>query len=220
MQYQKEKGIYVYFLRNNYNFGEFINSEFFHVYYQSLEHFFWLYNDETIQVDIGHSIYDFKCNHVITETYGRGYCGRRYRTSSRDILCGKINCTEHDSRGPKFKVVYDENGKQYLPDELVGLRRAWINDKKASKDFRNRYDRTSNGRRKKAYGHFRSVRTFQERKWAEAWNDEEFAPKTRRARAAPTLPDPWDDYICHNDKSWKTQSKRKKQWKHNENINN
>ena len=53
----------------------------------------------------------------------------------------------------------------------------------------------------------------QERKWAHAWDDEEFAPKARAARQGKNLPDSWDDYHAHNDKCWKTQSKRKHQWR-------
>jgi len=211
MQYQKEKGIYVYFIGHNYDLGDPETLVLRHIYYESLEHFFWLYHDDTIQREIGHSVYDTKCNHVIGHVYGRGYARKRYIYS--DILCEKTNCTEHDSRGPKFKVVCDANGNQYLPDVLVGMRRAWLNDKKASKDYRNRYNRTSNGRRKIAHGRYRHVRTLQERKWSEAWDDVEFAPKTRRARTNHNLPNIWDDILGHNDKSWKTQSKRKAQWK-------
>ncbi len=214
MQYQNEEGIYVYYLRNNYDFGDAETTVIDHIRYKSLEHFFWLHNDKTIQREVGYSIYDIKCNHVVGHVYGRGYARKRYIYS--DILCGITNCTKHDSRGPKFKVVCDENGNQYLPDVLVGMRRAWLNDRKASKDYRNRYNRTSNGRRKKAYGHYRHIRTFQERKLADAWDDVEFAPKTRSARTSKILPNPWDDILGHNDKSWKTQSKRKKQWKENE----
>ena len=66
---------------------------------------------------------------------------------------------------------------------------------------------------KQAWGGHRSIRTHQERKWANAHDDEEFAPKPRGKRNKISLPTSWDDVIAHSDKSWKTQSKRKHQWK-------
>jgi hypothetical protein len=66
--------------------------------------------------------------------------------------------------------------------------------------------------RKSAYGRFRKPKTTQERRWSCAWDDEEFAPKIRKRRKGHNLPNAWDDYISHNEKSWKRQSKRKHQW--------
>lgn len=62
-------------------------------------------------------------------------------------------------------------------------------------------------------GMFRGIRTFQERKWAHAWDDEEFAPKVRAKRQGKNLPDPWDDYPHRDqdDRCWKRY--RKHQWK-------
>ena len=64
-----------------------------------------------------------------------------------------------------------------------------------------------------AWGGHRAIRTFQERKWASAWDDEEDCPRVRARRNARNLPEPWDDIPSHNDKCWKTQSKRRHQWK-------
>ena len=70
--------------------------------------------------------------------------------------------------------------------------------------------------RKPAYGRFRIMCTMKERRWADAWeDDEDFRVSVRRRRSAGHLPDSWDDIFSHNDKSWKTQSKRRRQWKPN-----
>jgi hypothetical protein len=37
--------------------------------------------------------------------------------------------------------------------------------------------------------------------------------KIRGRRKPCNLPDAWDDWDCHNDRCWKTQSKRRHQWK-------
>ncbi len=211
MQYQKEPGIYVYFKRNVYNdWKNCYNIKINVRYYPTLEHFFWLYNEYHIRNDIGYTIHDKKCCHVVERDYGRGWCKRRY--VRHEYFCNKINCGEHDDKSTDMFVVYDEGGKQYTPDVLVGLRRSWSNDRKASKAYRNRYSTNRSGIKKSAWGGFRTMKTFQERKWVNAWNNEEHAPKARRARVG-LLPDARDDYTRHADKSWKTQSKRKHQWK-------
>lgn len=209
MQYQEEKGIYVYFIRDNYENGS-ASSEITFVRYETLEHFFWLYHEDSIKNDIGYSVYDHKCTEIVDYEYGRGYRGQRYIRTY--IQCEKVNCTKHNTRGNRLATVFDETGKQYLPDVLVGLRRTWLYSH-ASKDYHNRYNNTNNGRKKGVYSNIRHMKTFQERKWSKAWDDVEFAPKTRPARMGYHLPDAWEDLYAHNDKSWKTQSKRKRQWK-------
>lgn len=74
----------------------------------------------------------------------------------------------------------------------------------------------SHGWRRGAYGGYRCPKTTHEFRWATAWDDEEFAPKAgfaRSSRIGRNLPNAWDDYLAHSDKSWKTQSKRKHQWR-------
>ena len=103
-------------------------------------------------------------------------------------------------------VAYD-NDKLITPDRLVGLYRAW-----RRRPWRNRYRRWRCG----PYGSFRTPRTTQERRWAHAWDDEDFAPKNgfaRGRRSNHNLPNAWDDYYSHADRSWKTQTKRRHQWK-------
>ena len=102
-----------------------------------------------------------------------------------------------------YRYVVVHNDKIVVPDRLVGLYRKWYNVKP-----RRRWQY-----RKSAWGGYRRLRTTQERKWAHAFDDEEFAPKVRAVRQGKNLPDSWDDYRRHAQKSWKWQSKRKNQWK-------
>lgn len=69
------------------------------------------------------------------------------------------------------------------------------------------------GHKRGSYRWFRQPRTTQERRWAKAWDDEEFAPKTRCSRNFRNLPNAWDDYTRRDadDRSWKRH--RKHQWK-------
>jgi hypothetical protein len=103
------------------------------------------------------------------------------------------------------RYIAYEGDKLVTPDHLVGLYRAWIQTKRR---FQGRWRS-----RKSARGSWRRIRTTQERRWAHAWDDEEFAPTVRCRRNATNLPNTWDDYTAHNEKGWKCQSKRRRQWK-------
>ena len=88
----------------------------------------------------------------------------------------------------------------------------FLDPQKIHNDYnaRHQYKRTMRCSQQ-AYGSFRRIRTFQERRWFHAWDDEEFAPKGRLSRSVRNLPDSWDDFISHNEKCWKRH--RKTQWK-------
>lgn len=103
-------------------------------------------------------------------------------------------------------VCYDDL-TLVTPDRLVGLYRDWIGRRRSHYHWL--YWRSYN----RAYRGNRHIRTTQERRWATAWNDEEFAPRVRGKRSARMIPNSWDDIRGHNDKSWKTQTKRRHQWK-------
>lgn len=109
-------------------------------------------------------------------------------------------------------LCYDCFDKHYSQDRLIGLYRIWRNNPTR----RRRRGWLQHGWNRSAYGTYRYPHSTQEIRWAEAWDDEEFAPKkgfARRARRMRNLPNAWDDELSHNDKCWKTQSKRKHQWK-------
>lgn len=112
----------------------------------------------------------------------------------------------------QYRYIAFEDGKVITPDRLVGLYRDYAYNNRI--DWHKRWNRKADrGQKKSAYGGLRRIRTFHERRWAHAWDDEEFAPRVRAARQGHNLPDPWDDYWADNQKSWKRQSKRKHQWK-------
>lgn len=67
--------------------------------------------------------------------------------------------------------------------------------------------------RRTAYGGWRHVKTYQEKKAYYDTLEQDYPVKVRGRRKPDQLPDLWDDQYAHNDKSWKTQTKRRHQWK-------
>lgn len=202
MYYQNEPGIYVYERERFLIVGEYYyDSRIVATHYPTLEDFFYCHNERDIKNRCGYHIGDNKCQEMI-DCRPKKRCGTVYYYDKK--YCHKVNCREHDNSIPAY-AVYDQDGNLYTPDRLIGLWRKRIQERR--KQFH--YPKRS----KRAWGHFRKIRTLQERKWAHAWDDEEFAPKIRAARQGKNLPDAWDDYSAHNDKCWKTQSKRRRQWK-------
>lgn len=148
--------------------------------------------------------------HVIAEAFS---CNPEDRTDR--YLFGEADL-DSEFLAHHCYVCY-ENGKVVTPDRLVGLFREWYHNRNP---YRRGwwYRRFDCGEKKQAWGHWRAPKTTYERRWAHAWDDDEFAPKTgfaRGRRRANALPNLWDDYMTHNDKSWKTQTKRRKQWQKN-----
>jgi len=212
MYYQNEPGIYVYRYKVVY-YETFATRKIIASYYKSLEDFFEHENEYIIKEYVGYSINDKICTGITHIDYGRGYCKRRYVKHTHH--CGKINCHEHNEYRLAW-AVYDHLRELYTPDHLIGLYREWVKNR-PSNLYKQRWFRR-NGCKKSVWGGFRSIKTHQERKWAHAWDDEEFAPKVRAARQGGNLPDSWDDYHRHGDKSWKTQSKHNHQWKEKRNV--
>jgi len=208
MYYQDEPGFYVYFYKDVY-YGAYRTTKIAYSYHETLEDFFWSFNERRIREYVSYSINDKICHGIVHATYRRGYRARYIRNKE---LCYKINCADHDEHVQAY-AVYDQNRNLYTPDHLIGLRREWVRTKPKNQ-YRYKWYR-QNGHKKQAWGGWRTIKTFQERKWTHAWDDEEFAPKPRACRNSSNLPDSWDEPRQHSDKSWKTQSKRKHQWKEN-----
>jgi len=133
---------------------------------------------------------------------------------------------EHYKCGHLFKhTAYNSRGKLLTVDYLIGVVRA-INRAYYSKwrwSYRQKkwVKRNSDsnwmpGAKRGNYSYFRHIRTFQERRWANAWDDEEFAPKIRATRNKDNLPNNWDDIGRgdYNNRNWKHH--RKHQWKEKE----
>ena len=99
-----------------------------------------------------------------------------------------------------------DDGNFVTPDRLVGLFRDWWAD-------RPRWRWNRHGWSPGAYGSYRALKTTNERRQIAACLDEEDAPRIRPSRNFRNLPNAWDDFMSHNDKSWKTQSKRRHQYR-------
>lgn len=101
-------------------------------------------------------------------------------------------------------VAYENDVTLVTPDRLVGLNRQLHPPRRY-------YWHSWRKRNWRKGGHYRQMRTTQERRWAAAWDDEEFAPKTRAARNFRNLPNAWDDWWRTEDRNWKRY--RRTQWK-------
>jgi hypothetical protein len=112
----------------------------------------------------------------------------------------------------KFLYVMYDDGKFVTPDRLVGLHRNW---KYERRNFHQRSwsRKRDTGQKKTVCGNLRHMKTMHERRWQNAWDDEEFCPPYRPARCGRNLPSCYDDYWVRGQKNWKFQSKRKHQWK-------
>jgi len=174
-------------------------------YYTSIEDYFRCNHESGIKSSVGYDINDTICQTEVSATRHRSRWGRYWFSNQK--YCHTVNCKQHNDVKTKAHVVCDENGNIFTPDRLVGLYRKWWFNRPKRRSYYHA------GYKPGCYGGFRTLRTFQERKWAHAWDDEEDAPKVRAAREGKYLPDSWDDFQRHAEKSWKYQSKRKHQWK-------
>ncbi len=210
MYYQNEPGIYVYTYEKEFyaEWDIYGKRKINHVYYETLEDFFYRGCPgvrREFEAYFGYSVYDKICREPIETIWSSGHYGYRYVKNY--VYCNKTNCREHDGPVNEVAVVYDHLGNFYSPDRLLGLYRA-----RAAGRFRG-YWYYPSGRKRRPWGGHRRFRTFHERKWAHAWDCEEYAPKVRAARQGHNLPDAWDDYNRHVEKSWKSQSKHRRQWR-------
>lgn len=113
----------------------------------------------------------------------------------------------------KKYVIVNENGTILSKETILGEYRKFLRNWKSPYDWYSKWIRLRNGRKKSAYGGFRHPKTLNELKANESLDEDaiEYGVKIREKRKY--LPTVRDDNYSHNDKSWKTQSKRRKQWK-------
>ena len=105
-------------------------------------------------------------------------------------------------------VAYNDKGKLLTVDYLVGISKKYRNN--LQRKFRRVYHSWAKPKWHSG-SYIRHMRTTQEKRWANAWDDEEFAPKVRARRNANNLIDVRDDIWRHNQKNWKKF--RKHQWR-------
>ena len=122
----------------------------------------------------------------------------------------------YESTEYRYIIVNVLKNKILSSDYLVGEYRKWNENRKAKnrKNLERRLAKQRQGRKPSPFNKMcKHMRTTNERRWANANLDEEFAPTTRAKRNAKNLPNTWWDIPSYSQKSWKFQSKRKKQWK-------
>ena len=190
--FQEVPGIYVYSLITVHN-DPYRTDKRTYRYYNSLESFL-KYSSERDFDRYGYSIYERKCFTL-------------YKHWSFFDLCKVPDCHNPDHFRLYTEVVCDENGLILTPDFLVGEFRKY----QASQKPRRYYGWNSGWWK----CHHRHPRTTNERKQYDACMVDDDAPNVRGKRRPSNLPNTWDDIPKHNDKCWKTQSKRKHQWKDN-----
>jgi hypothetical protein len=115
------------------------------------------------------------------------------------------------------KVAYNSKDKLLPVSQLVGYCRnsggILIINRGRYKGWDEYWMMIRRGRKPRAFGSFRYPRSTQEKRWANAWDDEEDCPPVRARRNIRHLPDAWDDHWSKTHKSWKKQSKRRHQWR-------
>jgi len=196
MLYQAEKGIYVYRVMDMVN-----KDRITFVHYKNIEEFFYhnMYVNNLWWRGGGYdSSPDFSWD------YGIDIYRKSQRTlAGSDYFCSTLNLVVCDEDANIFAPEYLNDRYQEFHEQLVRRRAKAIETSRHNK---------RHGRKPKAYGNFRSIRTFQERKMSFAFDEENFV-KCRSRRNNSNLPNSWDDYYSYNQKCWKKQSKRKHQWK-------
>ena len=113
----------------------------------------------------------------------------------------------------KYRIV-NENGIILSRASILGEYRKWINERTSY--WHQKWLKRRNGQTKSAYGRFRHPKTLNELKAIFSLDEDDkfYGAKIRSKRGKSYLPTVWDDVYSNNEKCWKTQSKRKKQWKY------
>lgn len=161
-----------------------------------------------VQQNFSNNINEWICNDYLDKD---SWMYRAFRGGRR---CTQKNCTNpnHDHCQKTWTmVVYDQNAKLVCVDRLVELYKQYRDAR------RSRRQRNDSGQHKGCHGHFRYIKTTQEhREWCKYFDDaaeSDVGIKVRNSRSHKNLPTAWDDFYSRPQKSWKYQSKRKKQWR-------
>ncbi len=116
-----------------------------------------------------------------------------------------MNPEEYFYRSADF-IIRTETGEKLTAEELRPV--YWRRRSRPWVPWRNRHGRKTDG----CYGTFRHPKTNNERRQA-FQNKDENEPPIRARRNYNTIITAWDDRIAHSEKSWKAQSKRKRQFR-------
>jgi len=107
---------------------------------------------------------------------------------------------------PAEYIIRTEDGQRLTAEYLRPVYWEWRSRQR--RPWRDRHGRKAS----KVYGNWRSPKTTNERRQA-FQNVDEGEPPIRARRNKTNLINAWDDTITHNDASWKTQSKRRHQYR-------
>lgn len=106
-------------------------------------------------------------------------------------------------------IIRTEMGERFTAEELEPI--YWVIRARWRK--KRRYGRYRQGRKaERCYGSFRHPRTTNERRQA-FQNKDEGEPPIRPRRNCKNIITAWDDRYSHCDANWKTQSKRRRQYR-------
>jgi len=199
MFYQSTKGIYVY------RIGDKLSKDITYHYYSRLEEFF--YQNMYIR-----DLYWNGVSYISNPDFSWDYGVDLYVKSKRTKYCEEEGICQWGSN--YNYVVYDDEGKLYPPAYLTSVYQEFHNRliKRRAKITASRSHNRRHGRKRQAFGTYRHIKTTQERRMSYAFDEDNFV-KGRGRRNAKNLPNSWDDFYGHAEKSWKFQSKRKHQWK-------
>ena len=183
--YQKEKGIYVYYV----DYRGFTGAHFNTLYFQSTTQLFEKFMEWQI------------C--ILFRDWDHVYEKVREDCSERHWYNYPV----------AYYAAYDQDGRWFSSTHLMGLYRRWKRDRYRHGDVRLMVSR--NGHKKQAWGHFRYVRTTQEIRnyFVDPWADELGVKVDMRVRNYHTLPHTYEEPCSYTHKSWKKQSKRQHQYR-------
>lgn len=197
MYYQEREGIYVYFVKRSGWCDR--DPEFFVEFYEDFNRLFSRHSEWEIR-------YLFKDFEAIQRNISKedGRHIERYPESAK-----------------YYRAAYDWLGNWYQPDVLLGKYRKWRSERigylKKREYWQVKQDRKRRGRKPKAIGSL--VWAPIGRKLRQAFHDPEalelgISFDIGKEKSARMLQLPYEDCYYHRtEKSWKTQSKRKRQWK-------
>lgn len=190
MFYQSKPGIYVYHIDRS----VLANAELVTNYYGTLHDLFLSFSEWQLAMLFG----DMERIYVSTHQQNDlGYARRAYYRNDHPFC---------------FYAAYDERGMFYAPDHLVGLYRKWRKERDTGLIWWRGGSYKASG-----YRRYRRPKTKHSRTEISFSNpdlaDLPIYVKVDTRCDRDALPNSWDDIRRFNDRSWKTQSRRKHQWK-------
>ncbi len=155
----------------------------------------------------------------LTLDFVEKFVGRNYGDRIK-IVTARAHGLVWDAENKKFGYKYPE---KFHHEEAEFIIRTEDGEKLTAHELKDTYWRIRArlwrsswprwGRKaRNAYGHYRKPKTQNEKRAAFP-NKDEGEPEIRGSRNKNNLPTGWDDFLSHNDACWKTQYKRRHQYR-------